>query len=305
MKLHRSLAVFGSCIVLAGCTSESPGPEADTSTAGSTSSTSNTANKDPELQEARTVNSSRHVAEQFEGHPVVLDDPHGFAATELFFESSEILILSDGDMHSQLRAASVAAVAHAPMVIYDSDHHNQVIQEIERLGAHTIFAVGYVPVLNYTEDLVIVRDPGGLEALEQATSLKFTEHVVESPDDAAVAVADLNASEPTWLRAGFPGEQKVPENAESGTVPLQSRLDAEMAPQVIALDSASVPAIATARAYGAAVTVVPDPDPRAARETLLATAGLADKPLVALGRDFGTGEDLADRIAEAEAGALN
>ena len=118
-------------------------------------------------------------------------------------------------------------------------------------------------------------------------------------------MADLNASEPTWLRAGFPGEQKVPENAESGTVPLQSRLDAEMAPQVIALDSASVPAIATARAYGAAVTVVPDPDPRAARETLLATAGLADKPLVALGRDFGTGEDLADRIAEAEAGALN
>lgn len=300
--LRRFCAVFGSCVLLAGCASESAETDAETTTAGSTSST---ANKDPELQQARTVNSSRHVAERFEEQPVVLDDPHGFVASELFFESSETLILSDGDMHSQLRAASVAAVAHAPMVIYDRDHHNQVIQEIERLGAHTIFAVGHVPVLNYTEDLVIVRDPGGLDALEQATALKFTEHVVETPEEAAAAVAGLKSAEPTWLRAGFPGEQQVPDNAESGTVPLQSRLDAEMAPQVIALRSTPIPAIATARAYGATVTVVPDPDPRAQRQTLLATAGLADKPLVALGREFGTGEELADRITEAEAGALN
>lgn len=299
MSRARCAAALAACVVLlAGCAADGSGDSGEVEETRAAASTEPAVH--PLLQQAKTKNQSRHVAEKFPETPVVLDDPFGFEAAELFFDASEVLILSDAELHSQLRAASVAVVAHAPMVIYNDDHHAQVIQEIERLGARTVFAVGDVPVLNYTEDLTVIRDPGGLEALEKATALKFTEKQVARPEDAAAAVAQLSSADPVWLRAGFEGTQTVGEDDETGVVPLQSRQDAEMAPSVIAAPSSPLPGIATARAYGASVSAVQDPDPRRNVETMLATVGLADKPLVALGREFGTPEELSAAIVEAE-----
>ncbi|MBA4506092.1 hypothetical protein H0H28_12370, partial [Corynebacterium sanguinis] len=46
--------------------------------------------------------------------------------------------------------------------------------------------------------------------------------------------------------------------------------------------------------------VVDEPDPRQSRETLLALAGLANEPLIALGPEFGTEQELSRRIMRAE-----
>lgn len=283
---RRLAAVLaGAALLLAGCTGEG---------------TDDKPQVDPVLQEARTVNQSRHVAERFEEHPVVIDDPDGFASSELFFPSSEVLILSDSSPASKLRAASIAVVVHAPMIIYHSDKHAKVIRAIERMSTHTVFAVGDVPVLGYTEQLKVIKDPGGHQALEKATALRFAEDEVARPEEAAEAVAGLNEMEPTWLRAAYGPPQHIGDEAEAGVVPVRSRQDAEMAPQVIALPTTSIASIATARAFGASVYVTDDPDPRVSERTLLLTAGLAEKPLVALG-SFGTSEELGARIRDAEA----
>lgn len=252
------------------------------------------------LQEARTVNQSRHVAERFEPHPVVMDDPDGFATSELFYPSSEVLILADDTPAAQLRAASLAVAVHAPMLIYRSERHADVIREIERMSTHTVYAVGNVPVLGYTDKLTVIKDPGGHVALEKATALRFTEQEVAAEQDAAAAVAGLADGEPTWLRAGYGPQQHVADDAEPGVVPVRSRQDAEMAPQVIALPESSLAAIATARAFGANVYVADKPDPRESHLTLVLTAGLSELPLVALGKAFGTSGELAQRIREAE-----
>lgn len=301
-KATQRLSVCGvvACLALglAACTSLN-----DDATEPPQSPTSPTTTVNPLLQQARTVNGSNHVSERFEPTPVVVDDPPGFEASKIFFDTSEVLIISDADPQSQLRAASLAVVAHAPMVVYSREHHAAVVQEIERLGAHTVFAVGDVSLLNYSEKLTVIRDPGGVEALEKATSLKFGEKVVETPEQAAAAVAALDPNDPVWLKGGYGGEQHVADGAKDGVVPLQSRHNAEMAPHVIALSSTPLPAIATARAFGASVYVVDNPDPRVDYRALLVTVGLADRPLIALGPEFGTAEELRSRIRAAEASA--
>ena len=45
---------------------------------------------------------------------------------------------------------------------------------------------------------------------------------------------------------------------------------------------------------------MPLADPRQSEETLYAMAGLSDLPLVALGSQFGSSEELQQRIREAE-----
>lgn len=283
----RIAVILASCVLfLAGCAGENGETEPEV---------------DRTLQEARSVNQSRHVAERFEAHPLVMDDPDGFATCQLFYPSSEVLVLSDDTPAAQLRAASLAVVVHAPMLIYRSERHADVIREIERMNTHTVFAVGDVPVLGYTQQLKVIKDPGGKEALEKATALEFSERDVSSPEDAAEAVAGLMDGDPVWLRATYGPDQHVYSDAEAGVVPVRSRQDAEMAPQVIALAESPLPALATARAFGASVYVTDDPDPRASELTLVLTAGLAERPLVALGKAFGTSEELAQRIIDAEA----
>lgn len=286
-SVHKAVGALltVAALTLAGCASE--GAEEKTPAV------------DRVLQEARSVNQSRHVSESFDAHPVVLDDPDGFASADLFFPTSEVLILADDTPQAQLRAASLAVVTHAPLIIYHSHQHAQVIREIERMATHTVFAVGDVPVLGYTEQLKVIKDPGGLEALEKATALRFEEAEVADPEQAVRAVASLNELEPTWLRATYGPKQHISKDAKEDVVPVRSRQDAEMAPQVIALPSTSIASIATARAFGANVYVTDEADPRQSHQTLVLTAGLSDKPLVALGA-FGSDQELAARIKEAE-----
>lgn len=251
------------------------------------------------LEKARTANQSRHVATSFDDRPVVLDDTNGLVSSEYFFVSSETLVVSDQTVEAQLRAASIAAYAHAPMLVYDAQHHAQVIQETERLKAHTVLTVGDVPIAPLSGEVRVNRDPGGLEALGKMTSVRFRERAVQDPARAQRAVAELNTTQPTWLNASW-AQPVIKPNAKAQPFPVHSRRDADMAPQVVATGESSIAAIANARAYGAAVAYVDDPDPRASESTLLAMAGLADAPLVLLGTQFGRAIDIPQRIMQAE-----
>nr|WP_305083573.1 MULTISPECIES: hypothetical protein [unclassified Corynebacterium] len=251
------------------------------------------------LGEARKVNQSRHVSAMFEQHPVVLADRTGLASLQYFFRASETLVVSDPSVEAQLRAASIAVVAHAPMLVYDPNRHNEILQETERLHTYTVLTVGDVPLAQTTGRMRVYRDPGGRGALGPMTSLMFEERLISSPESAAQEVAKLRSREPTWLRAAW-ADPAVMKGAQARPFPILSRRDADMAPLVVATANTSIAAIANARSFGAKVVFVDEPDPRASFETLFALAGLADGPLVALGTDFGTSDELSRRISQAE-----
>lgn len=251
------------------------------------------------LERAVAVNQSRHVAAAFEDVPVVVDDTLGIETAKLFFPFSETLVLCDATVEAQLRAASIAVTANAPMVIYDPARHSEYVSLIADMNTVTVLTVGDVSLAPTSGVVRVRRDPGGLKALGEMTSLRFTEKAVEQPGDAVTAVAGLDQREPTWLRAAWADPVALP-GAEAQPFPIQSRRDANMAPQVVATRASSVPSVANARAYGAQVTVVPLPDPRKSEAALFAMAGLSDSPLIALGSQFGTSEELAFRIRAAE-----
>lgn len=251
------------------------------------------------LEQARTANLARHVSSKFPAEPTVVDDPLGFETASMFFPRSETLVLCDDTLEAQLRAASIAVAAHAPMLVYDTARHADYVNMIADMHTVTVLTVGDVAMAPSSGAMRIRRDPGGIRALGEMTSLRFEEQPVHTASDAARAVAELNQNEPTWLRAAWADPVTKP-GAQAQPFPVQSRRDANMAPTVVATFESPIPAIANARSYGATVTMVPLADPRRAQESLFAMAGLSDGPLIALGGQFGTSAELAFRIRQAE-----
>lgn len=254
--------------------------------------------RDP-LERNVAVNQSRHVSTAFADHPVVLDDPEGFETARMFFPRSETLVLCDRTVEAQLRAASIAVFANAPMLVYDPSRHSEYVSLIADMRTDTVLTVGDVAIAPSSGAVRVRRDPGGLRALGQMTSLRFMERVVADPGDAVQEVAALSQRTPTWLRGTWADPVSRP-GATAQPFPVQSRRDANMAPQVVATRHSSIPSVANARAYGATVVVVPLPDPRKSEATMFAMAGLSHQPLVALGGQFGTDEELSFRIRAAE-----
>lgn len=254
--------------------------------------------RDP-LERNTTINQSRHVSAVFEDRPLVLEDTYGFETARLFFPRSETLVLCDETTEAQLRAASIAVFANAPMLVYDHAKHSEYVSIIAEMQTDTVLTVGDVAVAPSSGAVRIRRDPGGLKALGEMASVRFTEQAVADPGDAVTAVANLSQQTPTWLRATWADPIALP-GAAAQPFPIQSRRDANMAPQVVATRQSSIPSVANARAYGAGVVVVSLPDPRRSEASLFAMAGLSNRPLVALGQQFGTGEELAFRIRAAE-----
>ena len=252
------------------------------------------------LDRARGVNQSKHVGKLFAGEPEVVDDVLGIKTTRLFFPTSETLVLSDTSVEAQLRAASIAVTTNAPMMVYDPARHAEYVQMIADMRTVNVLTVGDVAIAPSKGAVSVRRDPGGLRALEQMTALRYRERTVATPQEAVREVSDLHQREPLWLRAQWADPAVLPaSNPEP--FPIQSRRDANMAPRVVATWESSIPSVANARSYGADVTVVPLADPRKSEQTLFAMAGLAERPLVALGGQFGTSEELVGRIREAEA----
>lgn len=254
---------------------------------------------DHPLERAIAFNESRHVATRFEEHPVVIDDTQGVRSVRQFFTNAETLVISDATIEAQLRAASIAVAAHAPMLVYDPSRRQEILQEMERLKTHTVLTVGDVALAQTSGRVKVNRDPGGLLSLGEMTSVRFKQRTVAYPELAAIEVAQLDPQHPVWLRAAWEQPAVLP-GAEAKPFPIMSRRDGHMAPVVVATRQSSIASIANARSFGADVTMVNNPDPRESEQTLFAMAGLADEALIALGGQFGTDEELAMRIMQAQ-----
>ncbi|MEX3505622.1 hypothetical protein [Corynebacterium sp. LK2510] len=259
-----------------------------------------TAVVDPDpLVQARNANQAHHVSERFERRPVVVDDPWGFETARMFFDASETLVVAEDMVEAQLRAASIAVVAHAPLLVYTPQTRERIVAEVQRLKTHTVLTVGDVAIAQTSGSIRVIRDPGGFDALGTMTTLRFDVDEVATPANAAGAVAGIDPTQPTWLRATW-AEPVVMPNAAARPFPIHSRRDADMAPVVVATAETSIPAVANARSFGARVTMVDEPDPTKSRDTLLALAGLAHAPLIALGNQLGSSEGLSEKIMRAE-----
>lgn len=257
---------------------------------------------------ARIDNLNRHVSSEFEARPEVIADRDGSGVevSRKFFDSSDTVVVSSGDVADQVRAASVAVVSHAPMLTMTNSTRSAVIAEIGRLGARYVLEVGDVPLASGGGDQIRIKDPGGIAALGEMTALQFYPRAISYPTSVIRAVAELEPEEvayliPAWDEQTYREALEKPSRRDTSreevvSFPAQSKRDADMAPLVIASEQSSVAGVATARAYGATVRSMPYPDPRFTRETMEMVAGLADQPLIALGAQFGTAQQLSEKI---------
>ncbi|MFD2455881.1 MBL fold metallo-hydrolase [Corynebacterium mendelii] len=342
--------------LLAACAG-TPVGEAGDSPADGKSTQKTTAAADP-LEMAKTENRSRSVDPRFGQTPQVVADSDysGIEASQLFFTSSETVVVSGPTVSEQLRAASLAVASHAPVIRFTGQNFSRVNAEIDRLAATVVLVVGNVPD-PVGENLTLIRDPGTFKAIGQMTARQFDRFEVDRLDRAVAAVAGLDPKQPVLLSAGFEtmpvfratpgtsGDQQVtpqgrssitstgaedsplkrltdpaatsggsrdgegadnkkdPTDVDVAAFPAQSARDGGTSPIVVCSPLSGIPAVATAKAWGAEVRFMDYHDPRFNDHTRDTVAGLADKPLVALGQQFGTANDLSERILLADSAA--
>ena len=305
----------------AGCLSTPhPTPATSTSTPTSTDDTKADTGINPDLIAARNTNLNRHVSPDFPNHPIVLPDRDltGVDASQHFFTTSETLVITSNDPASQLRAASIAVISHAPMLTLTTTNRAAILNEIARLKTHTILIVGDIPHLPAQPGIDYITDPETPDALGKLTALQFVTRAVTNPRHIPHAIADLDGDTavelvPAWANtttsttaetststAAAPTTRPTQAPTNLKAFPAQSRRDADTAPIVIATAVSTIAGIATAKAFGATIRILEDPDPRYSLTTMKQVAGLADQPLIALGAQFGTAAVLADRIRRGE-----
>ncbi|MEJ5928209.1 MBL fold metallo-hydrolase [Corynebacterium sp. H128] len=245
----------------------------------------------------QNMKETAQVAPRFGEEPQVVSDPKksGAPVAQLIFEKSEVAVVSGPEVAAQARAASISVVAHAPMLISTPETQQDVVAALGELGVHTVLMVGDATPVEQP-GLSIIPDPGTKEALGDLTAVQFEERPAEH---LLSDVAGLDLDHPVLLNV--PGEELAPRDitAPKG-FPMQSTQDGGTAPPVLAGPETSVAAVASARAFGAPVKVLDYADPRFNAESKAATVGLADKPVLALGDEFGTSAELKSRIEAAQ-----
>ncbi|WJZ17750.1 hypothetical protein CGUA_05845 [Corynebacterium guangdongense] len=250
------------------------------------------------VADTRAENRNRTVDEHFAQVPTVLRDDAGLATSRLFFDDSDTVVIAGPSDAAQLRAASIAVFTHAPMLSYSRPRHAEIVAEIGRLGATRILTVGAVELAETTGVVTVTADPGTDAGLGDLTAHQFHDAVVRDPAGMVGAVASLDGSTPVLLTAGW--ETLPPRPGPTAAFPISSRRDAQRAPTTVATAASPLVSVTNARSFGASVRVVDTPDPRESEETMRAMVGLADRPLLALGEQFGSGPTLADSIVQAE-----
>ncbi|MDU0478480.1 hypothetical protein QVA66_04400 [Staphylococcus chromogenes] len=253
-----------------------------------------------ELSNEARANQARTVSERFAKKPEVLQDPDGSGldAVNKIFEKSETAVISGPHPADQLRAASVAAVAHAPMIVLQEGNGPAVRDTLEKLKVNTVLTIGQHATFDFGSRKVVV-DRGHADSLEKLTSLKFAEVRTDEP---VKSLVDLNTKQPALFvqpTIAQP-EPRAGQGEQEGNFPLQSQQDGGSAPIVLVSPESSLASVATAKAYGAELRYTPYGDPRVNDDTMEAVAGMANEPMLALGRQFGTSERFRERIIRGE-----
>ncbi|MEJ5998730.1 MBL fold metallo-hydrolase [Corynebacterium sp. H130] len=246
--------------------------------------------------ELKNKNESLQILPRFGSEPQVLSDPDGSGAlaAQKIFEKSDTAIIAGPEMAAQARAASISVATHSPMMTSTPETVDDVVAALGALNVTHVLMVGEATPLEQ-QGLTVVTDPGTPEGLGELTSLKFER--VPTND----LVADIAKVDPVKrIEYTVPGNVLAQRKTVTEHFPVQGKQDGGAAPPIIATRTSSVASVATARAFGANVTVLEHADPRYSDATVKATAGLEGQPILALGDDFGTSEELTRRIRSAQ-----
>ncbi|WP_104524801.1 hypothetical protein [Blastococcus atacamensis] len=213
----------------------------------------------------------------------------------LFQRSGVAVVASADDRAGTLLGSSAAVGLGVPLLLVGSDA-GSVSDELDRLGATDVLAVGEVELPSGGPEVLAV--PATADAVGRASGLEFAGEDEVLADGDAAAVAGLDVEDLTALltgdqASGSPAEDSLPsvERAEP------------LADTVVLATGKSVAGIATARAAGARVALTGgSADPRASADVVSALAETPDAAVVALGAGFAAEDGLDWKTATAATG---
>ena len=221
------------------------------------------------------------------------------ATSRALFEASDVVVVArDGDERGTLLAASAAAGLGVPLLVESAAGRALVDDELERLGATTVLAVGRVDAGGGAERIAVPADPA---AVAQATGLTWAAEE-DAGEDAATAVAALDPDEPVALVSGR--EAPPSQGADVEALPEVER--GEPLEDTVVLGTgalAEIAGLATARAAGARVLLTGGAtDPRAVPEVVTALGEEEPSSVVVLGAGFAAEEGLDWKVETAATG---
>jgi hypothetical protein len=235
----------------------------------------------------------------------VLADPDPVASavamSQALFERSAVAVVARAeDRAGLLLAASAAVGLGVPVLVEPEDAAGPVADEVARLEADTVLAVGAADGRGLG-DLDVVRVPASPEAVADVTGLDLPAGDAVPADGQVAAVAGLDRDAPAGLVPDDAPSSAPDAAGDAGHLPAVEPADPVPGTAVLAVEAPeSVAAVGTARAAGAAVVVVDDPDPRSSQEALDALTD-ADA-VVAVGAAFADESGLDWKVATALAG---
>ncbi|MGY1828884.1 hypothetical protein ACI8AA_00475 [Geodermatophilus sp. SYSU D01180] len=221
------------------------------------------------------------------------------ASRALFDEAGVVVVAPEGDRAATLLGASAAVGLGVPLLLdpEGGEGDGAVAEEIGRLGARTVLAVG---ADGAPGDADVVTAPASAEAVAAATGLDLAAADPVPADGEAAAVAALEAGAPAALRPEEDGA--AAEGEADGELPAVTRAE-PLEGTVVLADGApeSLAGVATARAAGARVQVTGgQTDPRASADAVEAVSGA--ETVVALGAGFGAEDGLDWKLETAATG---
>ncbi|WP_299517710.1 hypothetical protein [uncultured Serinicoccus sp.] len=315
---RRWAALTATAVVLAACTPGADSPGSSDGTGSQTGADGSSDGGGDPAGEAGEGSDTPAAAPVADPEQTVLA---GGTAAELsveasraFFQSAPVVVVAAQD--EQLAAASAGVALGVPVLVDGPG----VAEEVERLGAETALTVG--PVEDPGVDVLAVEDAQALAEVldvegpaepvpdgEQVQALVGLEPgartvLTGADQDDTPPGTDTDAATQT---AGDPaGQTEAPaEPLESDVEELPETSTPEPVDGVTVMTTGvdrDVAAVASARAVGAPVLVVPEGDPRATSETVQALADADPGTVIGIGEEFGAAQTLAWRAQTAATG---
>jgi hypothetical protein len=242
------------------------------------------------------------------------------ATSSTLYENAPLVVLaSEADVAGQARAASVAVALGGPLLLAPSStdpaQSTPVREEMARLGPRAILSFGAEAAAWARQGelgVPVVAAPADLGPVEEATGRDFGDDQPVAADQLIDTVASLDQESTPLLAldgaaadadAGASNDDAEGEPASAEDLP-QVAPDAPLDSLLVlaARDPGSLAAAATARASGARLMTVSNPDPRTDPDVIAALAAEPPGQVVALGTAFGSSETLRYRLDVAISG---
>jgi len=241
-------------------------------------------------------------------------------SSTLYGNAPLVVLASEADVAGQARAASVAVGLGGPLLLApastDPAQSTPVREELARLGPRAILSFGAEATAWAQQGdlgVPVVAAPADMGAVEDATGRDFGDDQPVTADQLIDTVASLDQQRTPLLAvdgagAGAAASATSPDDAEGEPssaadlprVAPDAPLDTLLV--LAARDPASLAAAATARASGARLLTVTNPDPRTDPDVIAALAAEPPGQVVALGTAFGSPETLRYRLDVAISG---